>query len=472
MKDSSLLFKPLNIWVAAILSLSIFTENVYAGKCPCDIYADGGTPCVAAHSTVRALYSSYNGPLYQVRRTSDSAKIDIPLLTQGGFVNTAVQDSFLKGKPGVILKVYDQSPQHNDVMPSLPGGYMPNGANPSPATIGKAMVGGHTVYGLYFSNSWNDTPPPEQRLVGYRNNNATGLAEGDQAEAMYMVVDGRRYGTECCMNYGNAEKKPVDEGAGTMECVNFGNNTTWGGRGEGQGPWVQADFENGIFKGDKGGFGDNTDKYYFPQNKTINANFVTAILKGPSGNRYTLKGGNAQSGRLNTMWDSIRPYKDSWGNVYSPKRLRGAIIIGTGGDNGTGGTGTFFEGAITIGNPPDWADDSIQANIVGAGYGLSTPPVFTRYNTNKTAAGFLFKVRYNTSNNSASFSYSLNNSRHLSMNLFDQRGRRIAAIVDGIIPAGNHVAVWNAKRFPSGMYVCRVAIDGMENWAGEIIVGK
>src|SRR2546430_14586911 len=32
---------------------------------PCDAFAAGGGPCVAAHSTVRALYSAYNGPLYQ-----------------------------------------------------------------------------------------------------------------------------------------------------------------------------------------------------------------------------------------------------------------------------------------------------------------------------------------------------------------------------------------------------------------------
>ena len=34
---------------------------------PCDIYASDGGPCVAAHSTVRALYGAYNGPLYPVR---------------------------------------------------------------------------------------------------------------------------------------------------------------------------------------------------------------------------------------------------------------------------------------------------------------------------------------------------------------------------------------------------------------------
>ena len=33
---------------------------------PCDIYAAAGTPCVAAHSTTRALYASYSGPFYRV----------------------------------------------------------------------------------------------------------------------------------------------------------------------------------------------------------------------------------------------------------------------------------------------------------------------------------------------------------------------------------------------------------------------
>ena len=42
---------------------------------PCDIYAAAGDPCVAAHSTTRALYASYNGPLYQVMRQSDGTTL-------------------------------------------------------------------------------------------------------------------------------------------------------------------------------------------------------------------------------------------------------------------------------------------------------------------------------------------------------------------------------------------------------------
>jgi hypothetical protein len=51
-----------------------------------------------------------------------------------------------------------------------------------------------------------------------------------------------------------------------------------------------------------------------------------------------------------------------------PKRLEGAILIGTGGDGGPGGTGTFFEGTMVTGVPSDEVDDAIQANIVAAGY--------------------------------------------------------------------------------------------------------
>src|ERR1035438_10325643 len=44
---------------------------------PCDISAAAADPCVAAHSTTRALYASYNGPLYQVLRQSDGKTLDI-----------------------------------------------------------------------------------------------------------------------------------------------------------------------------------------------------------------------------------------------------------------------------------------------------------------------------------------------------------------------------------------------------------
>src|SRR5665811_1330244 len=68
---------------------------------PCDIYAAAGDPCVAAHSTTRAMYASYNGPLYQVMRLSDNALKDIgvvapvakPFPAAGGYADAAAQDA-------------------------------------------------------------------------------------------------------------------------------------------------------------------------------------------------------------------------------------------------------------------------------------------------------------------------------------------------------------------------------------------
>src|SRR5205809_4149682 len=83
-------------------------------KGPCDIYAAAGCPCVAAHSTTRALYASYNGPLYQVMRQSDGKTVDIGIVKPtnndpGGYADAAAQDAFLVNTLGWITKIYDQS---------------------------------------------------------------------------------------------------------------------------------------------------------------------------------------------------------------------------------------------------------------------------------------------------------------------------------------------------------------------------
>src|SRR4051794_28849440 len=90
---------------------------------PCDLYAAGGTPCVAAHSTTRALYGNYSGNLYQVRRSSDNTTRDIGLLSPGGYVNAATQDSFCAGTGCVITVIYDQSGRGNHLTQAPPGGF-------------------------------------------------------------------------------------------------------------------------------------------------------------------------------------------------------------------------------------------------------------------------------------------------------------------------------------------------------------
>jgi non-reducing end alpha-L-arabinofuranosidase len=98
------------------------TQPAAAASLPCDIYASGGTPCVAAYSTTRALYASYNGPLYQIQRSSDGTSMNIGLLSAGGDVNAAPQVSFCSGTTCTITKIYDQSPNHSD-LPISWGGF-------------------------------------------------------------------------------------------------------------------------------------------------------------------------------------------------------------------------------------------------------------------------------------------------------------------------------------------------------------
>ena len=53
-----------------------------AAEGPCDILVAAGNPCVAAHSTVRALYGGYTGHLYEVARP-DNETADIGVLEAG-----------------------------------------------------------------------------------------------------------------------------------------------------------------------------------------------------------------------------------------------------------------------------------------------------------------------------------------------------------------------------------------------------
>jgi len=171
---------------------------------------------------------------------------------------------------------------------------------------------------------------------------------------MYMVVSGKHYNQWCCFDYGNAETNNLDNGKATMETVYFGNSTQWG-KGSGTGPWVMADLEDGVYAG--GSFDAPAS------NTSLTVDFATALLKGYSGNRFALKGGNAQSGALAVKYDGVRPAG------YSPQKKEGAIILGIGGDNSHTAEGTFFEGVMTAGVPSDAADTAVQANIVAAGYG-------------------------------------------------------------------------------------------------------
>ena len=88
---------------------------------------------------------------------------------------------------------------------------------------------------------------------------------------------------------------------------------------------------------------------------------------------FMLKGGDATKGKLQTMWDGPRPDPTlaccvNKRDHYQPMRKKGAIILGTGGDNSNGAQGTFYEGVVASGATSAATDDAIQANIIAVGY--------------------------------------------------------------------------------------------------------
>jgi non-reducing end alpha-L-arabinofuranosidase len=325
-----------------------------AAQLPCDIYEAGSTPCVAAHSTVRALYAAYSGKLYQVRRESDKTTKDIETLTAGGFADGNAQDTFCAGGGKcTLVAVYDQSGKGNDVWYQgsdvVPGSTV---SIPATATKEAFTASGHKVYSLYI----------DPNVCYWRDGSKTGLPLGDAPEGMYMVTSGKHYNAGCCFDYGNSETSRMADGAGTMDSINWGN-LCWGGfTCQGSGPWVQADLEWGLFNG------GNSNKTN-PDNVSFNATYVTAILKNNGKTEWQLRGGDAQSGSLKTLWKGALP------GGYTPMKKQGAITLGCGGDcckpggGANASAGTFYEGAIVAGYPSDATEDAIQANIVGAGYG-------------------------------------------------------------------------------------------------------
>jgi hypothetical protein len=325
---------------------------------PCDVYAAAATPCVAAHSTTRALYASYNGPLYQVLRQSDGRTLDIGVVASsavgsGGYANAAAQDAFCANTYCWIATIYDQSGKHNDLSQAPRGGFSGTamgGFNNLPiADMAPVTIMGHKVYGVFIEPG-----------MGLREDDPKGTAVDDQAEGQYWVINGLHFNSGCCFDYGNAETDSRDDGNGTMETTYYGNAGAWY-HGPPPGPWVMTDQENNLV-----GCVNNDPSKGCPNLPNITWRFVTAMAKGEP-HHWTSMGGDAQRGALQVMFDGPRVNAS-----YDPMRKQGAILLGNGGDNSNGSQGTFYEGAMTAAGtfPTDATDQLVQANVVAAKYGV------------------------------------------------------------------------------------------------------
>ena len=323
---------------------------------PGDLYAAAGCPCVAAHSTTRALYASYNGPLYRVMRQSDGKALDIGVVQPsaadvGGYADAAAQDAFCANTYCWITTIYDQSGKGNHLVQAPRGGFSGpamGGFNNLPlADMAPITIMGHKAYGVFIAPG-----------MGLRWNDAKGTAVDDQAEGQYWVISGHHYNSGCCFDYGNAETDSRDDGNGTMETTYYGNATAWY-HGSPPGPWIMTDQENNLVGC------VNPDGSKFCTNlPSITWRFVTATADGEP-HHWRSMGGDAQQGDLKVMFDGPRVNR-----TYDPMRKQGAILLGNGGDNSNGSQGTFYEGAMTAGGtfPTQEINQKVQANVVAAKY--------------------------------------------------------------------------------------------------------
>jgi hypothetical protein len=328
-------------------------------KGPCDIYAAAGDTCVAAYSTTRAMYAAYDGPLYQIKRQSDGKFLNIgvvrpaatPVPDAGGYADAAAQDAFCANTYCWITRLYDQSPEHNDLTQAPRGGWSGpalGGMDNLPlADMAPVLVMGHKVYGVFIEPG-----------MGLRDDDPKGTAVDDQAEGEYWVVNGRHFNSGCCFDFGNAEIDSRDDDAGTMETAYFGD-APWWYHGNPPGPWVMTDQENNLV-----GCVNPGGAKLCAGLPDIRWRFVTGIAKGEP-HHWTSMGGNAQRGALAVMFSGPRV---DW--QYDPMRKQGGIVLGNGGDNSNGSQGTFYEGAMTAAGtfPANATEQKVQANVVAARY--------------------------------------------------------------------------------------------------------
>jgi hypothetical protein len=441
----------LKLFLSLALLLSGVPAQAARPEGPCDIYAKAGAPCVAAHSTTRALYAAYDGPLYQVMRQSDGKTRDIGVVQNAGYANAAAQDAFCANTYCWITILYDQSGKRNHLVQAPRGtwtGPALGGMDNLPlADLAPVTVMGHKVYGVYIAPG-----------MGLRLNDTHGVPVDDQAGGQYAVINGHHYNGACCFDYGNGEIDSIDDDNGTMEAIYFGNAKGWY-RGSGAGPWVMADHENNLVGC------VNDDKSKLCANlPTLDTRFVTAVTKGKPGHWATL-GGDAQRGQLAVMYEGRRIDAS-----YDPMRKQGAVILGNGGDNSTASQGTFYEGAMTAPRtyPSNETDQQVAQNVAAARYDVAAISVGTQSASDVPASLHTFAPLQSKALTVTFTNTTAQPVQGVSLSLAVPKGWHVDAaattIPDAIAPGQSVHAVFTVK---SGAAPFNGDLKGVATWAGR-----
>ena len=324
----------------------------------CDLFAAGGTPCVAALSLTRALYAAYDGPLYCVRNGDTNATRDIGVTAVGGIADVALQERFCGSALCVVERIYDQSPsgnhmgiEHGAPWQKAPRNSQAAGVNLTAAS--RVILGGAPVYSAVFDTHCETTKGNCDGLfAGYSNRTARDTPVGDEPQTVYALYDGRHYNTGCCFEWGNAEKNATQDN-GSMEAVFWGCNDTHPPLPACEkGPYVYSDLEH---------MHEMMTLPGYEPTRLQPVDFLFALVKGEPG-RLVVAAADAQKDTaLRIIRDS--PYPDG----FSSKK-QGGLVLAVGGDTSPYGAGTWYEGVVTRGFSSSETDAAVLANIVAARY--------------------------------------------------------------------------------------------------------
>jgi len=400
-------------------------------KGPCDIYQAGSTPCAGAHSTVRALYSSYTGALYQIQRASDKTTKDI-LVGSGGYADTSVQDSFCSGTTCTIPIIYDQSPNGNHLRVVWFSHWLPTGGIPANATAAKISIAGHTVYGIKTAGGFGTTTnvayrtgTPLSGTAAVNKGSTTVTFSTPQTlpanSPIMFVAAAASCGTYSCpMSYTATDinaattvtLKTAYDGPSAASTVTWNQATKAVATGDDPEAMYSVfdaksfnsyccfDYGNAEQDGVDDGAATMEALYFGASTQFqsggagtgpwMGADIENGMFECDTPNSVCttntsitnmsyvtgmLKGPSGNTMVLKAGNAQSGALETKWNGKrppgYSPMKKGGAIILASGGDGSTAGVGTWFEGAITVGLPTDATDDAVQANIVAAGYGVT-----------------------------------------------------------------------------------------------------
>src|SRR5208283_137494 len=336
--------------LCAAPALAIFPHpsiNTAPARLPCDIAANAGTPCVAAYSTVRALFRNYKGGLYQLTRASDSATTNI-VSSFSGFANMAPQVSFCAGTTCTITAIYNQvNPSDSTTTLNVQtSGTFGSGLQAQDIRYGAQLsINGVTYYGLFTQGTdVYDAGGSQHPAIGYHNPFGVAginIPTGTAPETVYAVFGSSQFNDNCCFDFGNMETSQTDTGGGNMHSLILSGAPTGGGlfAGNGTNPWTGTDFENCATAANYCGSGANSNA----SNTGVPSGsaFVTAITKCDCTSNMELKQALV-GGSFNSIYSGALP------SGYT-MTMNGAIGLMLGGDMSHNGRGSFYEGAIIAG---------------------------------------------------------------------------------------------------------------------------